>query len=270
MKNDRNNRFRKNLPVPEEDAETLSDGIVEGRNPVLEAIKAGRRIDKLYVPAETHDASLRFIIAKARETGAAVIETDRKKLDAMSVTRAHQGVIAIIPVREYASLEAVMEAIKAGGKTPFFVVCDHITDPNNLGAIIRTAEAAGADAVVIPKRRSAGMTATVAKASAGAVEHMKVVKVANIASFLRSLKDEGIWVFGTALEGGKTIYEVDFNMPAAVVIGSEGEGISRPVLAECDFVASIPMLGKMTSLNASAAAAVVMYEAVRQRKAARG
>jgi 23S rRNA (guanosine2251-2'-O)-methyltransferase len=172
----------------------------------------------------------------------------------------------MIPVREYASFEDVLKAVKESGKTPFFVVCDHITDPNNLGAIIRTTEAAGADAVVIPKRRSAGLTATVAKASAGAIEHMKVIKVANISSFLRSLKDEGIWVFGTAMEGEKTIYEVDFTIPAAVVIGSEGEGISRPALAECDFIASIPMMGAITSLNASAAAAVVLYEAVRQRK----
>jgi len=269
MRNSGRNRFNKNLPVSSEDAEAMSDGIVEGRNPVLEAIRAGRKIDKLYVPSETHDSSLRYIIAKAREMGAAIIETDRKKLDQMSVTRAHQGVIATIPVREYVSYGDVLSNIREKGKVPFFVVCDHITDPNNLGAIIRTAEAAGADAIVIPKRRSAGLTATVAKASAGALEHMNVVQVANISSFLRTLKDDGIWIFGTAMEGERTIYEADFTLPAAIVIGSEGEGISRPALAECDFIASIPMMGSITSLNASAAAAVVLYEAVRQRKIAR-
>ena len=266
MSNNGKKSLRKNLPASREDADAASDGIVEGRNPVIEAIRAGKKIDKLYVPSETHDSSLRYIISKAREAGAAIIETDRRKLDQMSVTRAHQGVIAIIPVREYASYGDVLTKIREKGKVPFFVVCDHITDPNNLGAIIRTAEAAGADAVVIPKRRSAGLTASVAKASAGALEHMDVVQVANISSFLRTLKEDGIWVFGTAMESGKTIYEADFTLPAAIVVGSEGEGISRPALAECDFTVSVPMMGSISSLNASAAAAVVLYEVVRQEK----
>jgi 23S rRNA (guanosine2251-2'-O)-methyltransferase len=252
-----------------EPAEAMPDGIVEGRNPVLEAIKAGNKIDRLYVLAKSQDPSLRFIISKARENGAAIIETDRKKLDQMSITRAHQGVIATIPVREYATYGDVLGKIREAGKVPLFVICDHISDPNNLGAIIRTAEAAGADAVVIPKRRSSGLTAAVAKASSGALEHMDVIRVANIPSFLRSLKEDGIWIFGMSADGEKPVYEADLTLPTAIVVGSEGEGISRIVLSECDFVISIPMMGSVTSLNASAAAAVVLYEAVRQRYKAR-
>ncbi len=249
-----------------DELETQSDGIVEGRNPVLEAIKAGRKIDKLFVPAEDHDSSLRYIISKARDAGATIVETDRKRLDSMSVTRSHQGVIAQIPVREYTPLSDVLDSLKDGASPSLIVVCDHITDPNNLGAIIRTCDATGVHAVIIPKRRSAGLTATVAKASAGALEHVKIVQVSNIAYTLRTLKDNGLWVFGATGEGDKEIYDVDFTMPAAVVIGSEGDGISRPALAECDFIASIPMLGKISSLNASVAAAIVLYEAVRQRR----
>lgn len=246
--------------------ESIPDGVVEGRNPVLEAIRAGRKIDKLYVPAEDVDSSLRYIIAKARESGASIVEIDRRRLDAMSITRAHQGVIAQIPVREYTPLQEILDNLKAGSSPALLVVCDHITDPNNLGAILRTCDAVGCDAVVIPKRRSAGLTATVAKASAGAIEHVRVAQVANIATTLRQLKKEGFWIFGTAGTAEKSLYEMDFTIPTAVVIGSEGEGISRPALDECDFVASIPMFGRIESLNASAAAAVVLYEAVRQRR----
>mgnify|MGYP003900694369 FL=1 len=242
-----------------------ADGIVEGRNPVMEALKAGRKIDKLFILEGARGESIQEIVRRAKQAGAVIVETDRKRLDAMSITRAHQGVIAFIPVREYSTIEEVLEEANEKGKAPLLVVCDHIEDPNNLGAIIRTAEASGADAVVIPKRRSAGLTATVSKASAGALEHMKVIKVSNIANFLREIKKYGIWVFGMTMEGSKLIYEADFKLPSAVVVGSEGKGISNTVLDECDFLISIPMKGAVSSLNASAAAAVVLYEAVRQR-----
>ncbi|MGI6578248.1 MAG: 23S rRNA (guanosine(2251)-2'-O)-methyltransferase RlmB [Eubacteriales bacterium] len=259
-KEKRNHRGNKNT-----DPEVAADGVVEGRNPVMEALKAGRKVDKLFVIEGSRSALIQEIISRARDTGAVIVETDRRRLDAMSVTRSHQGVIAFIPVREYSSIEEVLETVRNTGKTPLLVVCDHIEDPNNLGAIIRTAEASGADAVVIPKRRSAGLTATVSKASAGALEHMKVIKVSNIANFLRKIKQYGIWVFGMSMDGDKTIYEADFTLPAAIVVGSEGEGISNTALKECDFLTSIPMVGAVSSLNASAAAAVVLYEAVRQR-----
>lgn len=248
-----------------ERGDASADGIIEGRNSVMEALKAGRKIDKLFVIQDSKSSLLREIIRKAKETGAIIVETDRKKLDKMSLTRAHQGVIAWTPVREYSSIEEVYESNRKSGKALLIVVCDHIEDPNNLGAIIRTAEASGADAVVIPKRRSAGLTAAVSKASAGALEHMKVVRIPNIAGFLRKLKQDGVWVFGLDMGGGKTIYDVDFTLPSAIVVGSEGEGISRLVLSECDFVTSIPINGSVSSLNASTATAVVLYEAVRQR-----
>ncbi len=246
------------------DFETGADGIIEGRNPVTEAIKAGRKIDKLYVSKDGQDSALRHLIAQARNDGASIIEVDRKKLDQMSLTRAHQGVIATMPVREYADIDDILTGIEPG-KIPLIIVCDKITDPNNLGAIIRTAEVAGADAVVIPKRRSAGLTATVAKASAGAVEHIPVAKVSNITAFLKKLKEEGFWIFGAAGGEDTGIYDVDMTVPAAIVIGSEGDGISRLVMNECDYLVSIPMFGKIDSLNASAAAAIIIYEAVRQR-----
>jgi len=254
---------RKPDPALEEDSP--ADGIAEGKNPVLEAIKAGRKIDKLYIAAESRDNTLRFIAAKAKETGAVVIETERERLDAMSVTRAHQGVIAVMPVREYTELEALLSACK---NPALLVICDGITDPNNLGAIIRTAETAGADGVIIPKRRSAGLTAAVAKASAGAVEYMKVARVTNISALLRELKERGFWIFGAAGESAQSIYNSDFTSPSAIVIGSEGEGVSRVVLENCDFRIAIPMFGSVSSLNASNAAAVILYEAVRQRLSA--
>lgn len=243
-----------------------SENLVEGRNPVLEALEAGKMIDKLYIAREP-DSALRRIAAVAREHGAAVVEVDRRKLDAMSRTRNHQGVIGRMPAREYAELDDVLEkcASRSDGLKPLLVICDGVTDPQNLGAIIRSAEAAGADAVITRERRAAGLTAMVAKASAGALEHIPVARVANIASLVERLKKEGFWIFGTAGEGTTSLYDTDFDCPAAIVVGAEGDGVSRLVLERCDYTVSIPMLGQMSSLNASAAAAVVLFEAVRQR-----
>jgi 23S rRNA (guanosine2251-2'-O)-methyltransferase len=238
---------------------------IEGKNAVIEALRAGRALEKVYLAKGEQDKALRFIAQKARAQGAAISEVDRRKLDAMSQTHAHQGVIAVAALRAYDTLETILEIAAGRGEKPLVVVCDEITDPHNLGAIIRTAEAAGAHGVVVPKHRSAGMTAIVEKTSAGAVEHMAVARVSNLVSALEKLKQAGLWVFGTAAEGDRGLWEADLREGAVVVIGSEGSGMSRLVRDTCDFLVSIPMHGKVSSLNASAAAAVVLYEAVRQR-----
>ena len=238
---------------------------IEGRNAVLEALKAGRAIDKVYIARDDGDKALGFIAAKARAAGAAVSTVDRRKLDFMSSTNAHQGVIAVAAAREYSTLSDILALAESRGEAPFVVICDEITDPHNLGAIIRTAEVAGAHGIIIPRHRSSGVTAVVEKTSAGAVEHMLIAKVANLPSAMDELKNAGVWIYGTAAEGSSELWETDMTGPMALVIGSEGEGMGRLVSEKCDFLVSIPMFGKVNSLNASAAAAVVMFEAVRQR-----
>lgn len=242
-----------------------ADGVIEGRNAVIEALRAGTAIDKIYLQKGETDRTLGHIASKARAAGAVVVEADRRKLDAMSRTHAHQGVIALSAVREYANVEDILRAAADRREPPLIVVCDEISDPQNLGAIIRTAECAGAHGVIIPKRRSAGLTAVVAKTSAGAVAHVPVARVPNIPSLLKDLKKQGVWVFGTAADGTTPLYGADLKGPAAVVIGSEGTGMTRLAAESCDFLVSIPMRGKLNSLNASAAAAILLYEAVRQR-----
>lgn len=242
-----------------------SDGIIEGRNAVTEALRAGTPIDKVYLARGETDAALGHIAAKARERGITVVDCDRRKLDNMSVTHSHQGVIAVAAVREYAEVEDILKAAADRGEPPLIVVCDELSDPHNLGAVIRTAECAGAHGVIIPKRRSAGLTAVVAKTSAGAVSYVPVARVANLTACLKELKEAGVWVFGTAADADRAIYDADLKGPAAIVIGSEGNGMSRLVAKNCDFLVSIPMKGQLNSLNASAAAAILLYEAVRQR-----
>ena len=243
-----------------------ADGIIEGRNAVIEALRAGTVIDKIYLQKGETDRTLGHIASRARSAGAVVVEADRRKLDAMSRTHAHQGVIALSAVREYAGVEDILRAAADRGEPPLVVVCDEISDPQNLGAIIRTAECAGAHGVIIPKRRSAGLTAVVAKTSAGAVSYLPVARVPNLPSALKALKKQGIWIFGAAAGGSASLYEADLRLPAAIVIGSEGDGMGRLVQESCDFLVSIPMRGRISSLNASAAAAVLLYEALRQRR----
>ena len=222
-------------------------------------------MDKIYLAKGETDKTLGHIASKARAQGIVVVEADRRKLDGMSRTHAHQGVIALAAVREYVSIEDILQAAKDKGEPPLLVICDELSDPHNLGAVIRTAECAGAHGVVIPKRRSAGLTAVVAKTSAGAVSHIPVARVANLPSLLKELKKAGLWIFGSAANGTTPLYDADLKGPAAIVIGSEGEGMSRLVTENCVFLVSIPMKGKLNSLNASAAAAILLYEAVRQR-----
>jgi len=248
------------VPIQEE-----NDGVIEGRNAVIEALRAGMAMDKIYLLKGEGDSILGHIASSAREKGVVVVDADRRKLDSMSRTHSHQGVIAIAAVREYAAIEDILSIARQRGEQPLVVVCDELSDPHNLGAVIRTADAAGAHGVIIPKRRSAGLTAVVAKTSAGAVAHVPVARVPNLTAALKELKDEGLWVFGTAAEGTTPLYQADLKGPAAIVIGSEGEGMGRLVAETCDFTVSIPMKGKINSLNASAAAAVLLYEAVRQR-----
>ena len=242
-----------------------ADGVIEGRNAVIEALRAGENIDKIFIQKGETDKTLGHIASKARAAGIVVVDADKRKLDGMSRTHAHQGVIALAAMREYVSVEDILEKAAEKGEKPLIVICDEISDPHNLGAIIRTAECAGAHGIVIPQRRSAGLTAVVAKTSAGAVAHMPVARVANIPSLIKDLKKQGVWVFGTAAKGTTNLYEADLKGAAAIVIGSEGDGMTRLAEENCDFLVSIPMKGKLNSLNASAAAAILLYEAVRQR-----
>ena len=247
--------------------ERIENSVIEGRNAVIEALRVGRNIDKIFLLKGSEDSALGHIASKARAAGAVVVDADRRKLDELSVTGVHQGVVAICAAHEYSSVEDILKKAADAGEKPLIIVCDELSDPHNLGAIIRTADAAGAHGVIVPKRRSAGLTAVVAKASAGALEHVPVARVANIPAALRELKKQGVWVYGTAADGDRTLYEADLKGAAAIVIGNEGQGIGRLVADMCDFMVSIPMKGKISSLNASAAAAVLMYEAVRQRNA---
>ena len=236
----------------------VPENLIEGRNAVTEALRAGTAIDKLYAAKGGTDHTLSRIIAQAKKAGVVVVEADRRKLDAMSETHSHQGVIAVAAAQSYATVEDILEKAAAAGEPPLVVVCDEISDPHNLGAIIRTAECAGAHGVIIPKRRSAGLTAVVAKTSAGAVSYLPVARVPNIPALLKDLQKKGLWVFGTAAGGSVSLYDADLRSPAAIVIGSEGDGMGRLVGECCDFLVGIPMKGRINSLNASAAAAVLL------------
>ena len=260
--NEKNQRYRSrdSRPVRE-----LAEDMIEGRNALTEALKSGRTIDKVFVAEGDTDKALARLTAMAKEAGAVIVATDRRKLDQMSPTGAHQGVMAQVAAHEYATLDDILRRAADRGEAPLVVLCDELSDPHNLGAILRTAECAGAHGVVIPKRRSVGLTAVVAKTSAGAVEYMPVARVTNMAAAIRDLQKQGLWVFGTDAKGDTDLYHADLKGPAAIVIGSEGYGMSRLVSECCDVKVSIPMSGSITSLNASAAAAVLLYEAVRQR-----
>ena len=253
-------RAAASAPVEEEDETRL-----EGRNAITEALRAGRTIDKVFIADGEIDRGLQRLAAECKDAGAVIVPVDRRKLDMMSTTRSHQGIIALVAAHTYYTIDDLLEEAASRGEAPLLVICDELSDPHNLGAIMRSAECAGAHGVIIPKRRSAGLTAVVAKTSAGAVAHVPVARVPNITATLKALKEEGVWVFGTAAEANTTLYKADLKGPAAIVIGSEGDGMGRLVTENCDFTVSIPMFGKINSLNASAAASILLYEAVRQR-----
>lgn len=242
----------------------FNENQLEGRNAVLEVLKSGRDIEKIIVQKGNVEGTIRRIVGIAKEKGVVVQEVVKQKLDEMSQTKNHQGVIAIVSEHEYADVEDIINSAESKGEKPFIIILDNITDPHNLGAIIRTAECAGAHGVIIPKRRSVGLIAVVGKTSAGAIEYMPVARVTNIARTIDDLKSRGIWV-ACADMGGDDYFDASLDGALALVIGSEGEGVSRLVKEKCDFTVSIPMYGKISSLNASVAAALLMYEAVRQR-----
>ncbi|NLD50153.1 MAG: 23S rRNA (guanosine(2251)-2'-O)-methyltransferase RlmB [Clostridiaceae bacterium] len=247
----------------EEAAEDLDR--LEGRNPVLEALKSDRTINKIVVSKGDKEGSIRQLIAMAREKGIVVQETDRSNLDKVSLTHAHQGVIAYVSVKDYVEVEDILESAVSKGESPFIIILDSITDPQNLGSILRTADAVGAHGVIIPKRRAAGLNSVVSKASAGAVEYVPVARVTNIVQTIEFLKKNNVWVIGTDHSGREPFYETDLKGAVALVIGSEGEGMGKLVTESCDIVVNIPMKGKISSLNAAVAGAIVMYEISRQR-----
>lgn len=238
--------------------------IIAGRNAVTEALKAGRAIDSLYVQRGERPGGLQALIAKAKEAGAAIKEANPKKLEHLCGGANHQGVVAVAAVKEYATVEDLFQRAQERGEPPFFVICDELEDPHNLGAVIRTAECAGVHGVIVPKRRSVGLTYAVGKASAGAVEHLPVARVNNLASLLEELKQRGLWVYAADMDGAPWC-QTDFTGPVALVIGSEGKGVGRLVKEKADFVVSLPLKGNINSLNASVAAGILCYEVSRQR-----
>lgn len=237
--------------------------IIEGRNSVFEAIRTGRELNKILFSGD--GGNINHILAAAKSAGIPMSKCDRRKLDSISTSGAHQGVLAYASAHTYSTVDDILKSAEESGRAPLLVVCDEISDPHNLGAVIRSAEAAGAHGVIIPKRRSAALTGVVAKVASGALEHIPVARVNNIASTLNELKKKGLWIYGTGLKSSVSLYKTDLTGAAAIVIGSEGDGMGRLVSDCCDVIMNIPMLGKTQSLNASAAAAVVLFEALRQR-----
>ncbi len=243
----------------------MMEDIIVGRNPVVEAIKSGRVIDKILIKKGKYEGSIVSIVKKAKENGIIIQEVEKQKLDAIANGENHQGVIAYVSAYEYSSLEDIFDIAQKRGEPPFIIMCDKITDPHNLGAIIRTANCSGAHGVIIPKRNSATLNSIVAKTSAGAVEYTPVVKVTNLSDTIENLKKQGVWVAAADMDG-EDMHKANLTGAICLVIGSEGSGVSRLVKENCDFVVSIPMRGDINSLNASVAASVLMYEILRQRK----
>ena len=274
-KNSRNSRNNKNSKKEfnslqekrnnYENEENSYDDIVEGRNAVLELLNSDRDINKIFVQAGEKHGSINKIIAIAKENKVVVTEVEKSKLDFMSKTNNHQGVIAIVPPFNYCEIEDILDLAEQRNEDAFILILDGIEDPHNLGSIIRTAETAGVHGVIIPKRRAVGVNSTVAKVSAGAVEHMLVARVTNITDAIEKLKKEGFWICGTDINTDKYYYEQDLTGSIGIVIGNEGSGMSSKVTKNCDFLVKIPMQGKVTSLNASVSAGIVIYETLKQR-----
>lgn len=254
---------REKRSAPREQGPRGAD-LIAGRNAIAEALRAGRAIDSLYVQRGERGGALQALVKKAKEAGAAIKDADPKKLDYLCGGANHQGVVAVAAVKEYATVEDLFHRAQEKDEPPFFVVCDELEDPHNLGAILRTAECAGAHGVIIPKRRSVGLTYAVGKASAGAVEYLPVARVGNLPSLLEELKARGLWIYAADMDGSPWC-QTDFTGPTALVIGSEGRGVGRLVKEKADFVVSLPLKGNINSLNASVAAGILCYEVARQR-----
>lgn len=243
----------------------MEEEYIGGKHSVLEAIRAGRTINKIWIAENAQKQFAGPIVAEAKNLGILVQFTDKRKLDQMVEGLQHQGVIAQVAAYEYVEVEDILAKAKALGQDPFILILDEIEDPHNLGSILRTADCTGVHGVIIPKRRSVGLTATVSKTSAGAVEYVPVARVTNIAQTIELLKEQGVWVAGTDVTAAQDVYKANFNMPIALVIGNEGKGVGRLIKERCDFLVKLPMAGHVNSLNASVAAGVLMYEVVRQR-----
>ena len=257
--------FLHNVPSSAEEDEKVHDGLVIGRNAVRELLRSGRAVDKLLVQRGEREGSIVVLVAEAVEMHIPVIEVEKVKLDSMSCGTPHQGVIAMAAEKEYSTVDDILDIARERGEKPLIVISDGICDPYNLGALIRCAEGAGAHGLIIPKRRNAGLTPVVSKASAGAIEHLAVATVSNIAATVEDLKKKGVWVFAAAA-GGQMYYDTAFDLPAAIVFGSEGNGVSQLVKKCCDMTVSIPMYGKVNSLNVSTAAAVILYAAAKGQR----
>lgn len=245
--------------------EEIREDLIIGRNAVMEVLKSDRTVECIYISSGNMEGSIRVIINLAKEKGLVLKEVDRKKLDSMSKGNNHQGVIALVTPFKYCQVADILNSAREKKEEPFIVILDEIEDPHNLGSIIRTAELCGVHGIIIPKRRNVGITSTVYKCSVGAIEHMKIAKVTNINSVIDELKESGVWVYGADIEGEEYSYKVNFNGACAIVIGSEGRGISKLTLKKCDRLVKIPMIGRINSLNASVAGGIMMYEVLKGR-----
>ncbi len=264
MKN--KNKFNPPLHQSERSAE-LNENIICGRNAVLELLRSGRSVDKVFVKEGEAEGSLIVVLAEAKGRSVPIVEVKREKLDEMAMGVMHQGVIAMASAKDYVSVDDILKIAEERGEKPFIVIADSINDPHNLGAIIRNCDGAGVHGLIIPKRRSVGLTAVTARSSAGAIEHLAIAKVSNVSNTINDLKKKGIWVVGCEA-GGQDYDTIDYDMPLAIVLGSEGNGMGELVTKNCDFIASIPMQGKVNSLNVSCASAVILFEASKSRRKA--
>jgi 23S rRNA (guanosine2251-2'-O)-methyltransferase len=243
----------------------MEQDLIAGKHSVLEALRSGRTVNKIWIAESAQKQLTQPIIAEAKQHGVIVQSVDKRKLDQMAAGMQHQGVVAQIAAYDYVEVDDILERARERQEEPFILILDEIEDPHNLGSILRTADCTGVHGVIIPKRRSVGLTATVSKTSAGAVEYVPVAKVTNIAQTIESLKEKGIWVGGADVDAKQTVYQSNFKIPTALVIGNENKGMGRLIKEKCDFLVKLPMMGRINSLNASVAASVLMYEVVRQR-----
>ena len=257
-------------PKRREEPRELPDDVLVGRNAVTEALKSGRGINKLWIASGDREGSVSEIAALAKEHGIVMQYVERAKIESFAGGHRHQGVLAYVAPVPYAELDDILKAAEAKGEAPFLVLLDELEDPHNLGALLRTADATGVHGILIPKRRSVSLNATVAKTSAGAVEYVPVARIGNIAQTLKKLKEKGFWVAGADMDGEKAYYEADLTGPLVLVVGSEGRGMSRLTKEACDFIVSMPMVGRINSLNASVAGSILMYESMRQRLQKKG
>lgn len=246
------------------DKNVVNESLISGRNAVKELLSCGRDIDKIYVQRGEREGSVKMLIGKAAERKIPIIEVEKSKLDSMCAGSSHQGIVAMAAEHEYSTVDEIIEYAESLDEKPFVVICDGVEDPHNLGAIIRSSECSGVHGVIIPKRRAVGLTHIVAKSSAGALEHMRVARVTNLATLIDDLKERGFWIYAADM-GGENYFKTDYSGSVAVVLGSEGFGISRLVKEKCDFTVSIPLHGKVNSMNVSCAAAVILTEVARQR-----